>query len=279
MTARVAVVTDSTADLPPEVAARHGITVVPLIVRFGDEALRDGVDLGPEVFLERLRRGTVVPSTSQPPPEAFVECYTALAARGLAILSVHISARLSGTANAAVLAARQVAGAVVEVVDGRSASMGTGFLALEAAERAARGESLAVIAAAVRAAASRLNVYAALDTLEFLRRGGRIGGAAALLGALLSVKPIITLRDGVVAPLERPRTMTRALQRLKELVEAQAPLERLAILHAGAPELAERLREQLARVAPSGTLTVPIGPTIATHAGPGVVGAVTLRRA
>ncbi len=250
---------------------------MPQLVRMGDETLRDGVDILAVEFLRRLREGGPLPTTSQPPPAAFAEVYGRLAESSSGIVSVHISSRLSGTLNSAALAAREV-GLQVEMVDSLSASMGLGFLAVEAAERARRGEPLETIVEAARATIPRTGVYAALDTLEFLRRGGRVGSAAAVLGTLLSVKPLITLREGVVAPLDKPRTTARALQRLRELVEEEGPLERLAILHAGAPELAERLRELLGERAPPDTLTVSVGPTIATHAGPGVVGVAFVRR-
>lgn len=278
------IVTDSTADLPPEMVLALGITVVPLTVQFGEEVYRDGVDIGVTEFYRRLLEGPVLPRTSQPAPGDFAAAYRAAAAEG-DVLSLHVSSKLSGTYNAALLGRQEVvserpyAGARIEVIDTLQVSMALGLLAMEAARQAQAGASLEEAAAWVRAAVPRTRILFLVDTLEYLAKGGRIGRAQAFLGGLLSVKPLLEVRDGEVHPLERARTRPRALERLTGLALAEAPAERAIVAGStdleSAAALAERLRAGL------GLDAVPvfqIGAVIGTYAGPGCVGVCVLKK-
>ncbi len=272
--------TDSAADLPAELAAASGITVVPLDVRlgpFGPEAMRE---LDPAAFWQRCATVPDLPETSAPSPGAFRDAFLDAASQGASgVVCITISAALSATYQAAVAGAAEAAGAIeVEVVDSRFATMGQGLLAVDAAQRAGCGEPLAACVAGVRAAIARTEVFGTLDTLENLRRGGRIGGAQAFLGSLLSIKPVVEVRDGVVEPESRQRTRARSLAYLVDKLAATGPLERLAVVHAAAPDL-EDLLAMTAKVFPREQTVVGwIGPVIGAHTGPGTVG-LCLQRA
>ncbi|HSE08685.1 MAG TPA: DegV family protein [Nocardioidaceae bacterium] len=280
---RIALVTDSTASLPPEVAEKHGVTVVPLQVVIGGKSYDEGVDGGatPETVAAALREWTPV-STSRPTPAAMLEVYEKAAASGASeVVSVHVSSELSGTYESAQLAARE-ASVPVTAVDSRTLGMATGFAVLSAAEVLADGGSAAD---AVEVALRRTSQSASLfyvDTLEYLRRGGRIGSAAALLGSALSVKPLLTLQNGRVAMLEKVRTAARALSRLEELAADAAGETKvdLAVAHLANSEraevLAESLRQRLAANLEGREVVVgEVGAVIGAHVGPGMV-AVTV---
>lgn len=268
---RVWVVTDSTADLPPEMVARWGILVVPLYVHFGEETFRDGVDLSSEAFYARLRRGEF-PTTSQPSIGAFRRVYEQAVAGGGEAVSIHLSAKLSGTCEAAMLAADQVDGRVV-VVDSEQFSMGLGWLVLAAAEMARAGCSLDEIVAHVEEMKKRTHVLALVESLEHLRRGGRIGRAQLALGSLLDIRPIVGLKDGMTILVERVRTRRAGIRRLVELVAAAGPLERLAALHAGDPEAGRQLANDLSPVFPRREIPLLVGGQVTgAHLGPGAVG-------
>ena len=272
----VRVVTDSLADLPPDLVTALDVTVVPLIVSFGLESFRDGIDITPEQFFARLTSEGTLPKTAQPSVGAFGEVYAGLAAQGHDILSVHASGLLSGTLNSATQAAKEVAGVRIELVDTLSASLGEGLAVMAAARLAQAGASLEDATTAARDAASKVEIYFLLDTLEYLQKGGRIGKAQALLGALLSVKPILTLRDGEVHPFERARTKARALERIKDVVRARAPYAEMAILHATTPDEPTVMAEELGSLSPGlPIITGSIGPVIGTYTGPGVLGIAT----
>ncbi len=281
----VAVVTDSTADLPPEVAAAAGIAIVPLFVRFGNEELRVGVDLSTDAFWARLLApGAPVPTTAAPSPGAFRATFEACFAAGAeAIVCPTIGSELSATYQSAVLAARDLPEREIHVIDTMSTSMSTGIPALMAGEMAAAGATAAGIAATVRQRLADVDLYVAVDTLEYLRKGGRLSPARAAIGTVLSVKPIITVRDGTVVMAERPRTRAKARARVIELVTAR-PLERLAILHTptSAPEEVEAFRAGLVARAPGGIdpgrVTIGlIGASTGPHLGPNLMGAAFLR--
>lgn len=268
---RVRVVTDSTADLPADLVARWGIVVVPLYVHFGEESFRDGVDLSTEAFLERLARGEH-PTTSQPSVGAFKRAFQQLAAGGGEVISLHLASTLSGTCEAAMLAADQVDGRVV-VVDSGLFSMALGWLVLAAAEAARAGRSLEEIVALVEEMKGRTFVPAMIEELAYLRRGGRIGRVQQAAGALLNIRPIVTVREGEVLLLERVRTRPAGLRRLVEMVAAAGPLERVAVLHAGTPREAEQVAEALSPVFPREQIVVTAaGQVTITHVGPGAVG-------
>ncbi|GGS41796.1 DegV family protein [Actinokineospora fastidiosa] len=274
-----AVVTDSTAYLPEGFADRHAVHVVPLTVHIDDESGRDGVDIGPDELARALRDHRTV-TTSRPNPEAFAVRYRALLASGYeGVVSVHLSRDLSGTWESARLAADEVDPTRIHVVDSRTIAMGLGFAALRAASVAAAGGAGAEVEAAAVAAAARTRCLFVVETLEYLRRGGRIGAAAALFGTALSVKPVLHVADGRIQPLEKVRTTTRALSRLVDLASAAvAELPsgevRMAVHHLGAPEraadLAARVDERLP--ASAGCFVSEVGAVIGAHTGPGVLG-------
>ena len=277
----VALVTDSTAYLSEEAVARHGVTVVPLSVVMGDEDLEEGVAVTPGDVAAALRRKVHV-TTSRPNPEAFAAAYRAAARRGATgIVSLHLSAELSGTYEAAALAAED-APVPVRVVDTRMVAMALGYPVLTAAEVAQAGGSLDEVAAAAEKRAAATTGFFYVDTLEYLRRGGRIGAARAMLGSALAVKPLLHLADGRIQPLEKVRTSSRAIARLEEIAIAQAGTGEvdLAVHHlaaeAGALMLAERLRE---RVPGLRELYVgEVGAVIGAHVGPGLLAVVVSPR-
>jgi DegV family protein with EDD domain len=275
----VAVVTDSSAYLPTELVEGYGIHVVPLYVVLAGRSGREGQDIGPADVARALAvRGQHV-STSRPTPGDFVAAYRqALDAGAERLVSVHLSAELSGTWDAARLAASQIGEHIVTVVDSRSAAMGTGFAALAAARSAAAGADARAVAESARSTAAGTRTLFVVDTLEYLRRGGRIGSAATFLGSALAMKPVLHVVDGRVVPLEKVRTSARALNRLvQRVVEAAAdgPVS-VAVHHLAAAERADRLAAEIRERVPSlRELHVSeLGAAIGAHVGPGAVGAV-----
>ncbi|WP_042402949.1 DegV family protein [Streptacidiphilus carbonis] len=277
----VALVTDSTAYLSDEVVARHGIDVVPLSVVVGDRVLQEGVEVSPGDVAEALRKKVHV-TTSRPNPEAFAAAYRAAARRGAeGVVSVHLSAELSGTYQAAVLAA-EAADIPVRVVDTRMVAMALGYCVLAAAEVAERGGGVDEAATAAEKRAGATAGFFYVNTLEYLRRGGRIGAAQAMLGSALAVKPLLHISGGRIEPLEKVRTSSRAIARLEEIAIRHAGTGEvdLAVHHlaaeAGAQQLAERLRE---RVPGLGELYVgEVGAVIGAHVGPGLLAVVVSPR-
>jgi DegV family protein with EDD domain len=273
----VAVVTDSTAYLTDTDVAAHGVHVVPLQVVVGGTSNAEGVEIGPAEVATALRAWTPV-STSRPNPQAFLDAYTAAAQAGAdSIVSLHISAEMSGTYESALLAARE-SPVPTEVVDSRSMAMGLGFLVLEAARRAHDGADAADVAALARTRAGRSRGYFYVATLEHLRRGGRIGSAAAILGSALAIKPLLVLDDGVIAPLEKVRTSSRALARLEELAVAYAGTREVevAVQHLDGSAQAEALAARVAgRLSLRGDVVVAeVGAVVGAHVGPGMVAVV-----
>jgi DegV family protein with EDD domain len=275
----VAVVTDSTAYLSDELIEGYGIHVVPLYVVLAGHSGREGWDIGPGDVARALGvRGQTV-STSRPTPGDFVAAYRrALAAGADRLVSIHLSSELSGTWDAARLAASQVGEHIVTVVDSRSAAMGAGFAVLAAARSAAAGADAAAVARAAQETADATRTFFVVDTLEYLRRGCRIGAAAAVLGSALAVKPVLHVQDGRVVPLEKVRTSARALNRLvQRAVEAagQGPVS-VAVHHLAAPERAERLAAELRDRLPQlrELHVTELGAAIGAHVGPGAVGIV-----
>lgn len=276
----VKVVVDSTADIPADRVRELDITVVPLLVLFGDESYRDGVDLDTDTFYAKLTSSKVTPTTSAPSPGAFEETYRTLIREGATgILQLCLSGDLSATYNTAVTVAGQVSGETgvpIEVVDSRSVSAGFGLPAQMVAREAREGLSLAELKARAENICGRVHVFAVLDTLEYLQRGGRIGSAKALAGTLLAVKPILEVRDGKVVPLEQVRTRSKAQERVGELAARFMPLEAIAVIGSD-----EQTRQQLADIAKrfwSGELNLgALGPVVGTHAGP-AGGIVTISR-
>ena len=278
----VAVVTDSTAYLPPGMAERHGIAEVPLHVVLGSRTGAEGLEVSPGDVASALSERRVQVSTSRPTPAEFAAVYRSLGTDR--VVSVHLSAELSGTYDAAVLAAADVAadGIDVRVVDSRMLAMGLGFAVVAAAQAAGSGGDADAVVAAAVGCTGRTDVVFCVDTLEHLRRGGRIGAAAALVGAALAVKPLLHVTDGRIAPLEKVRTASKALARLEDLAVARAgdgPVD-LAVHHLAAQEkasaLLDRLRDRIPALASSHVSEV--GAVVGAHGGPGLLGVVVSRR-
>jgi len=269
----IRIVTDSTCDLPEATTNEYGITVVPLYVNIGGQGYLDGIDLSREEFYERLPDYDPPPTTAAPGPERFRRIYEGLAADGATeILSIHISVSLSAVVNAARSGAQETKAVPVTVFDSRQLSLGTGFLVVAAAKAAAEGCSMAEIIASLEALTLRTYVFAALDTLEFLRRSGRMNGTVAGLGNLLQIKPLLKMHDGNPTA-ERVRTSSRAIKRLISLLSDLAPLEQVAIVHSYAPDKGEHLRQLVQHLLPAGEVpSVNLTPVIGAHIGPGAVG-------
>jgi DegV family protein with EDD domain len=271
----IAVVTDSTADLPKDVADAHNVRVVPLNVLFGTDEYKDGVTIDNDEFYRRLQSSPELPTTSQPSPGEFAAVYRELAESSDAIISIHVSQALSGTYASALQAKAELEAEScrIEVVDSRQASVSLGLTVTAVARIVAGGADIDTATAAAKDISGRARFYAMLDTLEYLQKGGRVGRAQAFIGGLLKVVPIITVEDGEVQPVERPRTRRRGLERLKALTRARTPFESLAVLHTTEPEVAAELASDLADVAPDGeVMTAQIGSVVGTYAGPGTLG-------
>jgi DegV family protein with EDD domain len=272
--ARIRVVTDSACDLSAEVAAAHDVAVVPLTIRFGSEEFVDGRDLTTEEFWARCKASDVLPETAAPSPGAFQEVFLAAADDGFdGVFCIDLSGSLSATYQAAIAAAKAVADRIeVRVVDSRSVTMGLGLMVLDAAEHAAAGADLDALEARAGQLVSHSIVYGAVDNLEHLTKGGRIGGARALLGSMLSIKPVVVLVDGVVEEGSKQRTRARSLQYLADLMRNSPPLSRVAIAHGAATDI-DTFLALIDGVPSEHPLVVSqLGPVIGTHTGPGTVG-------
>lgn len=270
----IRVVTDSACDLPPELAEEYDIDIVPLTIRFGGDELVDRLDLTPTQFWARCAQSPVLPETAAPSPGAFEDAFRRALADGCdGVVSVNLSSDLSATYQSAQMAARAVADAIpVRVIDSRSITMGEGVMALTAAKAARESKDIDEVAGAAEDLVGRVKVFGALDTLENLKKGGRIGGAQAALGGMLSIKPIIEVSNGKVEPESKQRTRSRSLRYLVDKVRDAGPIEQLAVMHGDAPDLQEFL-DMLAPVYPRDkTIVGDIGAVIGTHGGPRVVG-------
>jgi DegV family protein with EDD domain len=272
--AKIRVVTDSACDLSAAVAAEHGITVVPLSIRFGNEEFVDGRDLTTEEFWARCKASQVLPETAAPSPGAFQEAFLAAASDGCdGILSLSLSGGVSATFQAATAAAKAVADTIeVRALDSRSMTMGLGLMILDVAELAATGADLDTLAARVAELVPRTSVFGAVENLEHLEKGGRIGSARALLGSLLSIKPVVTLVDGEVAEESKQRTRSRSLKYLADKALNSPPLSRIAVANGAATDIDDFLA-MLADLKCEHPLVVSdLGPVIGTHTGPGTIG-------
>jgi len=269
----IRLVTDSTCDLPPQIVAQHKIAVIPLIIAAGADQLRDGVDITRGEFYARLPGFRHAPKTAAPGPEFFRQVYERLASEGAdEILSIHISHKLSATIENARQAAAETKAASVTAFDSRQLSLGTGFEVLTAAQAAEQGRPLPEVLDLLDGQIRRTHVFAALDTLEYMRRGGRMNGAITALGNLLQIKPILNMYDGLPTA-ERVRTRSGALRRLRALVAQHAPYERAAILHSAAAERAQEMLRHMEDLLPRGEIWIEeINPVLGAHLGPGVLG-------
>jgi DegV family protein with EDD domain len=271
----VRIVTDTTADLPLAFAHDLGISVVPLSVIFGDEVFREGIDISQDLFYDKLIRGKELATTSAPSVGDFLEVYEPLLKETDEIVSIHISSKLSATCENARQAAQLLVdrGTRIEVVDSQVVSLGLTFATLAAARVAREGGGIEQIKAAVKSTVERLRIYFMLDTLEYLRRGGRIGRGRAFLGAMLRVKPLLSLRGGEVHPEERVRTKARAVERLFQIATSYPNVREVAIGYSTNAQEAHDFQQRLQAVLPDVNILVTrVGPVIGAHAGPGVLG-------
>jgi DegV family protein with EDD domain len=276
----IRIVTDSTCDLPQDLIIEHHITVVPMYINVGTQEFRDGIDLTREEFYARLPDFKHAPTTAAPGPDVFRQVYEGLAAEGATqVLSIHISEKLSAVVNIAMQAAKETTVLPVTVFDSRQLSLGTGFQVLAAARAAEAGHSMQQILAMLEDQISRTHVFAALDTLEFLRRSGRMNFAISFLGTLLQIKPFLKMYKGE-ATAERIRTRNGAVKRLVELLRDVTPLEKIALLHSRASDRALALLEQVRHLLPDGEpiMIEEITPVLGAHIGPGVVGFVCISK-
>jgi DegV family protein with EDD domain len=280
------IVVDSTADISPEEQQNHGIKVIPLRIQFGSESFLDGVEIRHDEFYQRLADDKQLPTTAAPSPGAFIQVYEEVAQKHGAILSIHMTGKMSSTVQVAQQAARQVMDdmpqARIEVIDSQQISVIMTYMALAAAEAAQQGKGLDEVVPLVCDIASRGFIYVGFESLHHLERGGRIGHVRAFLGTLLRVKPLAALVEGELQPLERVRTTKRMLARLVDLTREQGDLAELAVLYAVQREMAEKLREQLAEtgiIAPERIRLIQVGGVIGTHTGPDSLGIAGLRSA
>ena len=274
----VRIVTDSASDIPAEVAEELRISIVPMYVRFGTEVYRDGADLKTDEFYRKLVTSRTVPTTSAPKMKDFSEVYDRLAEETDEILSIHVSSTFSSAYETAVRASGRVKKEChIEVIDSRTAAMGVGLLAIAAAKQAQKGQRMQQIVKTVKEAAPKARVYVCFETLEYLRRGGRIGKAESLLGSPIKVHPIVGLEDGEIKPVGRERSRTRALERLCNLVGEAASVSSLAVEQGAAASEADRLYSRLTALFPGKPIYVSmVGSAVAVHTGPRVVGVCML---
>jgi len=276
----VAIVTDSSSGLPREILERLGIHMVPIHVTFGSQTYLDGVTMSTEEFYQRLDAGEL-PMTSQPSPGDFLALYRSLREKARSIISVHVSAKASGTCQSARLAAEGAPGTDITVIDSGSTSMGLGFMAMAGAEAALQGATRDRVLAVMEGIRSRLSVYATLPTLDYLRRSGRLSLGRALIASALSIKPVLTMREGLLEAIERPRSMNRAMDRMISLTSesvGNSPV-RASVIYTRTRHRAEHFAEAVKRALNClhEPYVLEMGPSLATHGGPGIMGLVTLK--
>jgi DegV family protein with EDD domain len=269
------VVADTTCGLPSEVTQRLGIPLIPQIIHFGEESFREGVDIDHAAFMTRLQTGRELPKTAAPYPGDFLGIFEAAAVAGESVVCVHPSTEVSGTVRSALTARESFPDADIRVIDTRTVAGPLASMVLAAGRLAQDGGTADQVEALVQEMMPRARIYFLVDTLEYLQRGGRIGGASALIGTILQIKPILTFRDGQVNQFEKERTKKRALARLKEVVLTEAARGKeahLTVMHAGAPVEAAELTEELkAALGADDAMVMTLVPAIVTHAGPGTL--------
>ena len=270
----IRIVTDSTADIPKEIAAELNIEVVPLNVHFGPDTFKDGIDLTTDAFFNKLVEGPDFPSTSQPSVGEFVEVYESIFEEGDEIVSIHISSKLSGTSNSAQLAAEQLKdNGKIAIVDTLQASLTVGLTAIAAAKAVLAGSTFQEIVDTANSTSNRAELFALLDTLEYLEKGGRIGKARALLGGLLKIKPLITITEGEVGEFGKVRSRQAGIQKLHDACVEAGKIESLVVAYSTEEDDALELASRLTHVLPEGEtpLVARVGPVIGAHAGPRVI--------
>jgi len=278
---KVVIVTDSTAYLPPKLISEYNIKVIPLVVIWDGDSFEDGVDITPTQFYTRLEKSPTLPSTSQPPEAKFVEIFSKLLNEDMDVVAILISSGISGTVNSALQAKNEIGSDRVVVIDSQTAAMATGLHVLAAARKAEASGSLEEVKEIALKAQQQTNVVFAVDTLEFLHKGGRIGGAKRFLGSMLNLKPILEMSGGSIEAVESVRTHKRALERLISLVEEKSAGEtplRLAVFHSNVPEQAQALLENAEdTLSPDETFLAELSPAIGTHVGPGTLAIAFMR--
>jgi DegV family protein with EDD domain len=276
----IKIVTDSTADLPSQLAEELGITVVPVYVRFGEQVYRDRVDISEDEFYERLTHDPVHPNTTQPTPQDFADVYQKLSQEADGIVSIHVSGKLSGTCNSALMAKGMLeTECPIEVIDSETLSMSLGLTAIVAAQMAKAGESLDKVVEETKQAIHKIHLFALLDTLEYLKRGGRIGKVKALLGSVLNVKPMLAVKDGELVPVGQVRTRAKGIDKLFDFVKNTADIQDLAVVYNTTPDEAQNLAERIGSVFDREKIRLArLGPGLGVHGGPGAM-IVALREA
>ena len=269
----VKVVTDSGADLPDQLVQELGITVVPVYVRFGDKVYRDRVDISEDEFYERLTHDPVHPNTTQPTPQDFADVYQKLSQEAEGIISIHIPAKLSGTCNSALQAKKMIGGKCpIEVVDSETLTMSLGLIVIVAATAAKAGGSLEQVVEEVKQTIPKIHLLFLLDTLKYLAKGGRIGKAKALLGSVLSVKPILSIKDGELVPVSQVRTRAKGVDKLFDFVKEAADIQDLAVVYNTTPDEAQNLAERIGSVFDKEKIRIArVGPGLGVHGGPGAM--------
>lgn len=276
--AELVIVTDSTADIPPAVREKYGIEVVPLEVIFGDEVYKDGVDITSAEFFDRLESSSVMPRTSQPSPGDFARIYKKLLDQQKEIISIHISAELSGTVHSAYMGRKLVGGgSKIDIVDSRLVSLALGLIVVEAAKAVSAGKQKDYVLELINKMIQKTRVYFLVDTLEYLARGGRIGKAQSLMGTLLNIKPILTFRDGIIYPYDKIRGFNKAVQRIVDGINEEFKGKRVltAFVYGTEGELFHNFHQKItAQIDYVESVRGQLGPVVGTHGGPGIVGVV-----
>lgn len=274
----IKIVTDSTADLPAALCKEFDITVVPEYLRFGDQVYRDHVDINEDEFYQRLLNGPVHPKTTQPAPQDFANIYTTLSREADGIISVHLSSKLSGTYNSAIQGKNIInTSCPIEIFDSQTVSVALGLVVIQASKMARSGMGLKQIAAELGQIAANVHIIILFDTLKYLAKGGRIGKAKALLGSLLNVKPLLTIRNGEFIPLSQVRTRSKGMDLLLDFVKNAREIQDLAVLHSTTPDQAQVLVERVSSIFPKDRIILArLGPALGVHGGPGIL-AIALR--
>jgi DegV family protein with EDD domain len=269
----VKIVTDSTADMPPELIKELGITVVPLYILFGKDAYKDGVDISEDDFFKRLQSDSIHPSTTQPTPKDFTEVYQRLASEADGIISIHISGKFSGTCNSAIQGAKSVEKEIpIEVVDSQTVTMALGFIVKEAAILAKAGKNQQEVLEEVNKIIPSVHLLILFDTLKYLAKGGRIGKAKSLVGSMLNVKPLLTIQDGELVPSSQVRNRNKGIDKLFDFIKNAGDIQDLAIIHSTTPGEAQSLAERASSIVPKELVNVTsLGPVLGVHGGPGVL--------
>jgi len=273
---KIAVVTDSTAYIPDSLLEGLDVSVIPVWLLWDDDRFRDGVDIGPPAFYRRLKKSRTLPTTSQPSVGEFENFYRQVAAEAEAIVSVLVSSKISGTVASAQAAGERLSDLKIRVVDSLTITMGLGFAVLAAARAAAAGKSLEEVVAAAEEMKDKMHLLFVVDTLEYLHRGGRIGGAKRLFGTALNIKPILHFKDGLIEPLSQARTKSKAISLMMEIIEERLggkPMAKAAVVDVDSPKEGDEVAGQVTeRFGPSAVHRSIVSPVVGTHVGPGTIG-------